>query len=277
MYKKKSKQNKVVTIIVIILVGILLFGVSYIVVRKKKSLNPIESFIKDGGLFIQKILLKPFQLWESKLGDQEIQKLKEKASASEALKVKNDELEYQILELKKTLELNTVLSDRLYLNATVINRNMDYWYQTVTIDKGKHNGIKEGMPVVVSEGVIGMIGKVSNFNSTVQLLTAEQLPHKISVKIEVNKRNIYGLLTGYDYKRKLFQVEGIAENTEIPVGSVVTTTGLGEEMPAGLIIGYVKNITTDNFDLAKLEEVESKVNFDALHYITVLKRKDAES
>lgn len=277
MYKKKSKQNKVVTIIVIILVGILLFGVSYIVVRKKKSLNPIESFIKDGGLFIQKILLKPFQLWESKLGDQEIQKLKEKASASEALKVKNDELEYQILELKKTLELNTVLSDRLYLNATVINRNMDYWYQTVTIDKGKHNGIKEGMPVVVSEGVIGMIGKVSNFNSTVQLLTAEQLPHKISVKIEVNKRNIYGLLTGYDYKRKLFQVEGIAENTEIPVGSVVTTTGLGEEMPAGLIIGYVKNITTDNFDLAKLVEVESKVNFDALHYITVLKRKDAES
>lgn len=277
MYKKKSKQDKVITIIIILLAGMILFGVSYIVVRKKRTLNPVESLIKDGGLFIQKILLKPFQLWESKLGDQEIKKLKEKASANEALKVKNEELEHQISELKKALELKTVLSDRLYLNATAVNRNMDYWYQTITLDKGKQNGIKEGMPVVVSEGVIGMIDKVSNFNSTVQLLTTEQLPHKISVKIEVNKQHIYGLLTGYDSKRNVFEVEGIAENTEIPVGSVVTTTGLGEEMPAGLIIGYVKNITTDNFDLAKLVEVQSKVNFNALHYVTVLKRKDTES
>ena len=47
-------------------------------------------------------------------------------------------------------------------------------------------------------------------------------------------------------------------------------------MPAGLIVGYVKNITKDNFELARLVEIESKVPFDSLSYVTILKRKDME-
>ena len=35
---------------------------------------------------------------------------------------------------------------------------------------------------------------------------------------------------------------------------------------------YVKGVTSDNFDLARVVEVESKVNFDALSYVTILKR-----
>ena len=58
---------------------------------------------------------------------------------------------------------------------------------------------------------------------------------------------------------------------------MVTTSGLGENIPAGIIVGYVKGVTSDNFDLARVVEVESKVNFDALSYVIVLKRGDVES
>ena len=97
------------------------------------------------------------------------------------------------------------------------------------------------------------------------------------MKIEVGEHYIYGLLSGYNYDNKTLKVEGIAENTGIPEGSLVTTSGLGENIPAGIVIGYVKRVTSDNFDLARVVEVESKVNFDALSYVTILKREALES
>ncbi len=271
MYQKKKKTKNIILIIV---VGVILFlSISYFVLRKKERLSPIESLIKDGGLFVQKIIMAPFSFLSDKVTDQELKQLKEKANSSASLEAKNKELENQITELKKSLDLNTVLSEQVYLNATTINRNMDYWYHTITVDKGRHSGVENNMPVVVSEGLVGTTSNVSNFNSTIKLLTNEEFSHKISIKIEVNGHYVYGLLSGYNSTNKMLQVEGVAENTEIPIGSLVTTTGLGENMPAGIVVGYVKNITTDNFDLAKLVEVESKVNFDEIRYVTILKRK----
>ena len=273
---KNKKGNKKYTILIILIVVVGLFGMSYIVLRKKTNLTFLESCIKDGGLFIEKIILKPFHLIEKKIGDSELNDLKEKANSYESISARNKELEKQIAELKKTLELNTILSERIYLNATAINRNMDYWYQNVTIDKGAYNGVESNMPVVVSEGLVGVTSEVSTFNSTVELLTSDNFLNKISVKIEVGEHYVYGLLTGYNAEKRTFEIEGISENTDIPIGSEVTTTGLGEEMPAGLIVGYVKNITKDNFELARLVEIESKVPFDSLSYVTILKRKDME-
>lgn len=276
MYTKKKKR-KFNVVLVFILMFFLLLIVSYVVLQKKKALTPVEAIIKDSGLFIQKLIVKPFRMIQKNTSNQEINILKEKAAASDALEAKNKELELQLKKIKKTLELNTVLTERVYLNATVINRNTDYWYGTVTLDKGKKNGIKKNMPVVVSEGLVGVISNVSNYNSTVKLLTNEELPFKISVKIEVGDSYVYGLLTGYQEKNHSLLIEGIADNTAIKEGAIVTTTGLGEEIPAGIIVGYVKNVTTDNFDLAKQVEVESKVLFDELDYVTILKRKDLES
>ncbi len=272
MYQKKKKKKNV---ILIIIVGVILFlSASYLILRKKEHLNPVESLVKDGGLFIEKIVMAPFSFFHDKMTDQELKQLQEKANSSVSFEAKNKELEKEVAELKKSLDLNTVLSEQVYLNATAINRNMDYWYQSITIDKGRRSGVSNNMPVVVSEGLVGTTSSVSNFNSTVKLLTNEDFHHKISIKIDVNGHYVYGLLSGYNSTNKMLQVEGVAENTEIPIGSLVTTTGLGENMPAGIVVGYVKNITTDNFDLAKLVEVESKVNFDDIRYVTVLKRKD---
>lgn len=276
MYRKR-KQKKYKRIGIIVLLAIISFIGSILVLNRSGKLTPVEMWLKDSVLFIQKVILKPLHLVEDKVTDQELKKLKEQASSYKTLEVKNQELEIQLKELKKVLKLNTALSDQSYLNATVINRNASYWYQMITLDKGKKSGIKIDLPVVVNEGLVGLISSVSNFSSSVKLLTMDELPKQISVKIEVGEHHIYGLLTGYNSSNKTLKVEGISENTEIPVGSLVTTSGLGENIPAGIIVGYVKGVTSDNFDLARVVEVESKVNFDALSYVTILKRGDVES
>ena len=175
--------------------------------------------------------------------------------------------------MKKILDLNKTLSESEYLNATVINRDIGFWYDTITIDKGSKNGIEENMPVIVKEGLIGKVIKTSNYNSTVKLMTTSDANNKISVKIALEDKFVYGLLSGYNKENKTYTVEGISDNSEIKIGSTVTTTGMSDTFPSGIVVGKVKNITTDNFDLAKIIEVESEVNFESIDFVTVLKRK----
>ena len=168
------------------------------------------------------------------------------------------------------MELNTTMTEGTYVNATTINRNIDYWYQNITIDKGSKKEIKKGNAVINSNGLIGYIDTTSNYYSTVKLLTAENLSHKISVKIEVGDSYVYGLLTYYDSSSNLFKIEGISENTGVPKDAIVTTTGLGNEFPAGLIVGYVDSVALDNFELAKTVYIKPAVNFEDISYVTVI-------
>ena len=152
-------------------------------------------------------------------------------------------------------------------------------YQTllndnITIDKGEKDGIQVDMPVIVADGLIGKVVKTSTFNSTIRLLTANNSNDKISVKIKNEDNYIYGILSKYNEKNNNYIIEGITQNIEIKQDALVTTTGMGDIYPSGIIIGKVKGITTDNFDLSKVLEIESNVNFDAINYVKVLKRGD---
>ena len=48
------------------------------------------------------------------------------------------------------------------------------------------------------------------------------------------------------------------------------------DYPSGLLIGKVKDLNTDNFDLSKVLIVTPTVNFDNIDYVTVLKGKDSK-
>lgn len=282
MFNKRNKiEKKYILLGVVIGIVVLLVIVSSIV-NSKRELSPVEMAIKDTVLLVEKVAYAPIRFVKDKVDEitklhniyEEYQILENKIGETDSIKAKNLELADEVDKLSKMLELNQTLSKDSYLNATVINRNLGYWYNTVTIDKGSKNGVEVDMPVVVSEGLIGKVSKVTNFNSTVKLLTSDDVNNKISVKISVDDKNVYGLLSGYNKETGNFIVEGIADNTEIKKDSFVMTTGMGDIFPSGILVGKVASITTDNFDLAKTVEVKSDVNFDDIRYVTILKRID---
>ena len=281
---RKKKKKKYILLGIVVAIVLLLVLVSAIVMNKR-NLSPVEMAIKDSVLLVQKVAYAPIRFVKDKMTEisklhniyEEYQILENKVQETDSIKAKNAELEDEVDKLQKTLELNQVLSKDAYLNATVVNRNLGYWYNTITIDKGSKNGVKVDMPVVVSEGLIGKVSKVTNFNSTVKLLTSDDVNNKISVKISVDGKNVYGLLSGYDKSSRSFIVEGIADNTEIKEGDMVLTTGMGDIFPSGILVGKVSKITKDNFDLARTVEVKSDVNFDDIRYVTILKRQGEES
>lgn len=263
---KIDKKYKILLIIIIIILSITLLTLTL----KNRKLTLIESAIKDTILFTEKIVYTPINYIKEKINNigssDEYVKLKEKASEYDALKVELEEAKKTIEDLKKTLELNTTLNEYQKINATVITRDISSWYQFITIDKGTNDGVTVGDAVINSYGLIGNVSKVSKKNSTVRLLTGEY-NNKISVKIN---NSIYGLIV--NYKDSYLIVEGIAENTAIEKENIVSTTGLGNNFPSGIMVGTVEDITTDSFDLAKTLLVKPSVDFDNLNYVTVVKK-----
>jgi len=281
---RRKKKIEVRYIVFFLLIGItIILGSLFFTLNENRSLTFFEKGIKDIGLSIQKIIYFPINWFnvqvkeskENKLMYKDYQEMKDKIEEYETLNVKYNEVKKELNEITELMNLNTNLSIGTYVNATMINKNMDYWYQSITLDKGSKNGIKKGNAVVNSKGLIGYIETTSNYYSTVKLLTADNLNHKISIKIEVGESYVYGLLTNYDKSKNLFKIEGISENTGIPKSSIVTTTGLGNNFPAGLIIGYVESVKLDNFELAKTVYIKPAVNFNDLNHVMIVK-KDGE-
>lgn len=282
MYKKKKQFDKRYFLILIIVVVSLLLVILSICLKNDRKLNFVEKNIKDLGIFVIKIAKYPFDFVDNKITEnreknniyKKYKKLKEKSDKIDSILASDADLKSEVKKLKAQLKLNTVLSDKVLVNATVVYRNLGYFYEEVTIDKGKKDGIEENMAVVNSDGLIGRTSKVSNHSSSVKLLSNDNMNNKISVKIKVGEDYIYGLISSYDSKTNIYTIEGISENINIPLDADVVTTGMGSIFPSGLLIGRVKKITTDNFDLSKVVKVKSSVNFDDIDYVTVVKRTD---
>jgi len=279
MKKKNSKY-----IIGIIVTIFILLSLLFVFVNDNRRLTIIESFIKDISSSITKVVNIPIDYFKDQIiiekEKQEIyKKYKSLKKQNEKLELENSKYKESVNELnnlKKSLNLTDNFSDYEKINSSVIQRDVGYWYDTITIDKGSSSGVKEEYAVVTKEGLVGKITKTSNLTSTVKLLTSITEETKISVKITDGEDNIYGLLTKYDEKTKNFIIEGIAENKEIKKDLIVTTTGLDNIFPSGIVIGKVTDVSKDNFDLTTFVYVKSNINFDDLRYVIVAKRSDSK-
>lgn len=284
MRNDKGKLKYMVVAIIILFI-VFVSVTSKSLNNEERELNFFEKAIKDTGTFCQKIFYAPIGFVKEKIevmneSDDLYKKytdLKEKVEKTELYYAQIEELQKEITELKSTLNLNATLSEYNYVNATVVNRNIGYWYNSLNIDKGSKNGIKEGDAVITSNGLIGKIVNVSNFSSTVKLLTSDELNTKISVKINIDdEKNLYGLLIGYDKESNIYKIEGITDPDSVKEGDLVTTTGLTDYFPSGILIGHVSKIVKDEYDLNSIVEVKPSVSFEDISIVTVLNRKAQE-
>jgi len=274
-----EKKYIIMFIIVIVMICLAIFSYS---LKKKKDLNLVESFLKDTIVSVEKVVFYPFKFIFGLFEDyNELLKVKEendilKTSLNriESIEIENIELREQLNNLKNELDIDYTLVDYEYLNATVVSRNINYWYNTITIDKGSSSGVEVEMPVINAYGLLGKVVSTTTFTSTIRLITTSDTNNKISVSIISDGQKLYGLINGYNYDNATLEVEGISNTKTVRVGDMVYTSGLGGVFPSGIIIGSVESITTDSYDLSKIINVKPNANFENINYVTILKRKN---
>lgn len=259
MYKKKTKNKRI--IVITITIAIVMLSLSIILNRRT---GKVETLAKDVATVIEKAVMYPFTALNS-------DKNTNQNESYIIQKNVNTSLEKEIKELKEVLELNKTLTGYEPVNATILTRNKSYWFNTISIDKGKNSGLKENMAVITKNGLIGKLSKVYDNSSEVKLITTDDINFKVSIAIKTNEVDNYAILSGYDKKTGYIKATGIDKTTEINKGDKVLTSGLGEMFPAGIYIGTVEKIESDKYNLSKNIYVKTYQNFNDIHYVTVLK------
>ena len=278
--KKQSISKKYILILIIILIILLLIIFSFTLKEDRKLSKP-ESLLNDGLIYSEKIITYHFNYIKENI--KEYKKLKDvnknnniletSIDRIDSIEAENIELRRQLETLKEELNINYTLSDYEYLNATVVSRNVGYWHNKITINKGTYNGVEKDMVVISSKGLIGKVIKTSTFTSDVRLITTSDTSNKISVHISNGDNNLYGLINSYDYNKNVLELEGISNTKDVNIGDYVYTSGLGGVFPTGILIGIVEEITTDYYDLAKIIKVKPSADFNDINYVSILKRK----
>lgn len=256
---KKSIKSKV-KLLLLLTIFVIALSIS---LRSTRNITTLEELFKDSTLKINKNIITAVD----RLTNKEIPQQDESYIIQ---KNKNASLEQEITNLKKLLELNKTITEYTPINATIISRNNEYWFNTITLDKGKNSGIETGMAVITSNGLIGKIIKTSKETSEVKLLTTDDVTYKTSVVIKVDDKEHYAILNGYDEQKNLLKVSAIDKNTTISKGDTVLTSGLGQ-MPQGIYIGTVEKTEIDQYNLGKIVYVKPKQDYNNIHYVTILK------
>jgi rod shape-determining protein MreC len=136
-------------------------------------------------------------------------------------------------------ELDSLFAHRFdFWSAKVINNSLHLRQNHLTLNKGRNQGIRQGMGVFNEQGVIGRVTGVSNnFATVISLLHTDLL---ISSKIKRGGVIASTRWDGVDSKRaKLLYVP---RHVEVGVGDTVVTSGFNATFPEGIPIGVIDEV-----------------------------------
>ncbi|WP_369813692.1 rod shape-determining protein MreC [Halolactibacillus sp. JCM 19043] len=88
---------------------------------------------------------------------EENQQLKENLSTYQQKLYEVQELTKENEELKAVLDKTETMTDYRPIQATVIARSPEQWFNQVTLNKGKQHGVEKDMAVITASGMIGKI------------------------------------------------------------------------------------------------------------------------
>ncbi len=259
MYNDKRRKKK--KLILIIIGSVAIFLLLVYLLKDDDRMTKVEGYLKDVVINIEEVFLRPFLPKETEV-------------TSCADDVEREALKRDLQELTNLLELKEHITDYDMINAVILSRSPDYWFQTLTIDRGSKDGIEKDMVVTTNLGLIGKIRAVSKSTSEVELITSNSENDLISVEILGENTVIPAILSGYDAVDQNVIVTGIDQHLHVEIGQDVITSGLGGVFPRGIYVGQVVMVENEKYDISKKLKVRLLQDFNDLHYVSVLKRKD---
>ena len=173
------------------------------------------------------------------------------------------DIEHEVNRLRHALNYRERSVFKL-IAAEVMTRDSSTWWRTVTINRGKNDGIETDMPVVTDVGLVGKTTTVSDSISVVLLVSDENC--KIAASVEGTREQ--GIVSGERVTvglNPLLNLNFLSKQADLKPGQKVYTSGVGGVFPSGLLVGVVKTFRvreldgqaqlTPAVDLSHLEDV----------------------
>ena len=243
------------------------------------------SLLSDVGSAV----LYPFQWVGAKVGSgvtgffsyfADIDSLKEEL---ESLRAENESLKGELIDAEIMADENSWLYRYLSMKeehgdyslcaASVISSSSasgeggDYALE-LTLNRGTSSGVKTGMPVVTSLGLVGVVVETGLNHCRVMTI----LDTSVSVGAVTTRATENGLCEG-DYTvlhNGCATLKGLPEEADVAVDDIVVTSGRGSVYPYGIPIGRVVSVQANAFVRTTEAAVEPFTDFSDLTQVVIM-------
>ncbi|WP_033135047.1 rod shape-determining protein MreC [Aeromonas finlandensis] len=178
--------------------------------------------------------------------------------------LKMDHLEHENQRLRELLG-SPVHKESRKMVAELLSVDSDPFSHQVLINKGALDGVYNGQAVINDQGVIGQVLHVGSTTSRVLLIT--DTSHGIPVRV---LRNDLRAIASGSGELDTLELRNLPRNTDIQVGDLLVTSGLGGRFPEGYPVATVTR--SEYVEGKPFAQVEAKplVELDRLRYLLLL-------
>ena len=190
------------------------------------------------------------------------------------LRGENEQLRVQALQAGETREENMrlrrvlVLRDRLPLATVageVIGREAGGWVRSLTVNRGRGDGIAQQTPVIMPDGLVGRVVQVHRSAAVIQLLNDPAS----TVGAVVQRTRTAGLVEGDAGGAVRFKFMA-RDGASVAPGDLVVTSGLGTLFPKGLPVGRVVRIEDKGSALFHFAVLAPAVDFSRVEEVLLV-------
>jgi rod shape-determining protein MreC len=149
------------------------------------------------------------------------------------------ELRAENVRLRELMNSAERITDTVLVSEVVAVASDPSRHQ-IMVDKGSRDGAYVGQPVIDANGLVGQIIEVGKMHSRVLMITDSA--HAVPVRVSRNGLRAIAEGTGLIDELSLAHV---AATTDIQVGDLLVSSGLGGRFPSGYPVGEVSEVTID--------------------------------
>jgi rod shape-determining protein MreC len=162
--------------------------------------------------------------------------------------------------------------------SEIIGKDPDNLFSALVINKGTHNGISVNMPVIAyQDGTQGLVGKViqaGKFESLIMPL----YDASCFVAARLSSSRHEGIVGGQGTQDAPLLMRFIQKwaRSELNLGDVIISSGMGGVYPVGVTVGRVSKIQSQEYELSMEVELVPAIDFSRLEYVFVINEDKGE-
>ena len=203
--------------------------------------------------------------------EQENTRLKQESLIHRGQLQRMSELAAENMRLRQLLNATELLMDSVLVTG-VIGVSPSPYSHTVTIDRGRVDGVYVGQPILDADGLMGQIISVYGGHSVAMLITDSS--HALPV--QVLRNGVRSIVEGTsDYNR--MRLRFVSPTADIVEGDQLVSSGLGGRFPAGYPVGTISTIDQGLGETFVDVEVGPSAQLDRSRHLLLVFTSDASA
>lgn len=278
-------MNKFSKLVVVVSIFLLLsFSLLFVTFSKGLQVPYLNNIVRVVVTPIQSVISVPTRFFSEQkdvLTDlmnayEENKQLKEAIMSLEGMAAENTSLKEENASLRSSLGVVSDFPEKQLIPGSVLVRTPSAWSEHIAINIGETSGVTSNALVVANGGLVGIVSSLSSDSAVVTLFTNSDEFTKLPVKISVDSKEIYGILSGYDADTNSFIIDQLNSADEIAEGSNVVTSDLAGATSANIQIGKVLSVKSNSNSLNREVYVEPTASFSNIYSVLVVGQINAQ-